>query len=66
MESSPDGEGAVLGTVRATLTRVAGPDALQAAETGVRVFGDGTPRPREETSLPRGEAAGARALVLEG
>ncbi|MBV9326508.1 MAG: hypothetical protein JO352_22320 [Chloroflexi bacterium] len=65
MDSSLDLDVIILGMVRATLTRVVGPDALQVAEPRVRVIGQGAPRPRVEISLRYGGETCVRTFVLE-
>ena len=64
MESSPDLAETVLGMVRATTTRVLGPDALQASEPRVRVEGVGSPEPRLEIALRYGGQSLARTFAL--
>jgi hypothetical protein len=64
MESSPDLSEQVLGMVRATITRVVGPDALQASQPSVRVHGEGAPTPTLEIGLRYGDRVGSRRLVL--
>jgi hypothetical protein len=64
MESSPDLAEQVLGMVRATFTRVVGPDGLQASEQTVRVVGEGTPTPTLEMSVRAGGRTAARRLVI--
>ncbi|HLH23952.1 MAG TPA: hypothetical protein VK066_15620 [Chloroflexota bacterium] len=64
MESSPDLATTVLGMVRATITRVLGPDALQASPPSVRVVDVGSPTPRVEIALRYGGESRARTFVL--
>ncbi len=65
MEASPDLATTVLGMVRATITRVLGPDALQASQPRVRVerpLGDA--QPRLEIALSYAGATRARSFVV--